>query len=212
MVSVDEISTALQNMGTVYFAERDINLFAGFEQEIANFINEFQVTHSGNQFVGQPYLAESQNQISLDPAHGSFWKASTTTNWKLTPTGLGTLDNVFPTTAAYVITMNTQTIAHWAMLLGFLEVGSANNLARIAYTNINGKKRGYTTRFYQSRFGDVKLVKLAPAIRFMDRGQINIDMEFETNAPTEVIPLAVHVAPFELLTSDYTTKSAVTAA
>ena len=208
-VSANDVRVALKQIGTVYFGEREANLLGGYEEEVAKFVNDFLTAHPDFEFVGLPYLTESQRHLALDGAHPSFYKDSTTLDWAITPTGQGTFDNIFPETGSQRIYLITNTIPHWALLAGFLEVGSSANLMRIDYKDINGKIRGRMVRHIQSRIGDIRLVKMGPAIVFPDRGVFDIDMEFETASEAEIIPLAVHVVPYEVLRSDYATKNVV---
>ena len=203
-VSQDLVSLALKQIGQVTFGQRDVNLYSGYEPEVTNFVNEFLTAHQDFEFVGPPHLADSQKQVCLDGPNTTFWKVSTSSDWKVTPTGLGTLDNIFPESAAY-IRLNTQTTPHWALLLGFVEVGSAGTVSRIDLSNVNGKIRGRSSRPFQSRIGDLKVFPLKPGVQLGDRGQIRVQMEFESTVDVEIIPLAVHIVPFEITRSDYTT-------
>lgn len=203
------VALALGQMGTVVYKDTVRQLFdANDVQEVTKFVNEFMAAESFT-FVGPPHLAEGTNDIALDNAHPSFWKVSTSADWKKTPTGLNTFDQFFPETASQHIKMNTQTVKHWAKLKGFLEIGSTCNLSAIYPIYINGKKRGRFTRYYESRLADLRVIPIRPAYDFRNLGTVGISMECETATPTEIIPMAMHIAPFSILVSDYVTESAV---
>jgi hypothetical protein len=206
----DTIGVILKQLGQVQFDDRDINLYAGYEAEVAKFTKDFHENYKSYDFAGLAHLSESQKHTALEPAHTEFFKASTSLDWAITSSGQGTFDNVFPETSSNRILMNTQTTPHWMMLLGFLEIGSASATYRIDPNRINGKPRGRLARWHQSRYGDLKTIRLGPAIRFEDRGDLDINVMFETAATVEFAPLCLHLLPFEVMRSDFQTLTLVT--
>jgi len=96
-----------------------------------------------------------------------------------------------------------------ALLMGFLDIGSASNLQRIDPVDVNGKARGRSVKNLQSRLGDVKYARYGPGLLFPDRGSLNFDMEFETASEVEIIPVSAHIVPQEILKSDYATLNVV---
>lgn len=202
MADLALVSRTLKQLGTIFWEGREYNLYDGYEREITSFIDDYQKKYSEKEFVGAPHMVESANHICLDNAHSGFWKDSATVDWAFTPTGLNTFDNVFPESATTRIRVDTQVAPHWAYLLGFLDVGSANNLMRIEFRDVNGKARGRLTSALQTRIGDIKVIRINPGLTFRDRGTVDINAEYETATSTELIPLAVHLIPFEIATGD----------
>ena len=210
-VSIELVRESLKQMSSVYMEGRDVFLLDEYVQNVHDWIGAYLKEYPNYTFVGVPHLAESQAHVALDFAHPAFWKDSTTLDWKITPTGRSTFDELFPETASYYIRLDTQTTPHWAKLCGYLEIGSANNILRVSHDNINGKKRGRVSRFLESRVSQIKAMKIKPALDFGNRGQIDIGAEFETVTPTEIAPLAIHLLPFEILVgeiSGYVTATA----
>ena len=200
MVDANLLKATLDSLGKVILNERTINLFEGHDSNIAGFIDAYIADHPGTVFVGTGAQAQRRTQIALDLPHHSFWKDSGTVDWQITPTGLGTFDELFSETAAQGIRLDGQP-DHWAYLLGFVEVGSANSLVRIRYTSINGDARSRVSTVLQQRLGAIKLVQLNPAFELKTRGFVNIDGEFDGTAPAEVIPVALHLMPQEVIDS-----------
>lgn len=198
-VDVRLVRKTLEQLGTFFWEGKEVNLYAGYEDEVAKFIDEYLTENPEYTFVGPPQLAEATSHITLDNAHPGIWKDSDTTDWKLTPTGLGTFNNVFPEESSKAIRLDTPP-PHWAYLLGLVEIGSANNIVRIDFKSVNGKRRGRVTNILQSRIGELKVIRFNPGVKMKTRGYLDMDIEFETNVATEVMPLAVHILPFEIAT------------
>ena len=190
----------LRSLGTIVLRERNLFLHDGYVGDIAGFASEYQRDNSEfTNFVGPPHMALGTQDYALENPPTSFWKDSGTVDWRYTPTGLDTFDNVFPESAA-AIRLDTPP-PHYAYLFGLVEIGSTNNLHRVAPTDVNGKARGRTTVWYTSRLGDVKVHYWTPAMRMKIRGRIRVQVEAETAAQMELAPLAVHIAPYEMLTA-----------
>ena len=192
------VKATLDSLGKLILNERTINLFEGHESNIAKFIDEYLADHPGTEFVGTGAQAQRRTQIGLDLPHHSFWKDSATVDWEITPTGLNTFDELFSETASQGIRLDAQP-DHWCYLAGFVEVGSANSLVRLRYTSINGDARSRISTVLINRLGAIKYLANNPAFALKTRGFITIDGEFDGAAPVEVIPVALHLMPQEIL-------------
>jgi len=202
MVDAGLVSQTLKTLGTVFWEGKEYNLYDGYEREIVSFIDDYLKKYTTMEFKGAPHLAESQSHVVLDNAHQGFWKDSNITDWLFTPTGLNVFNDVFPEAVDTRIRVDTHVAPHWAYLLGFVEIGSANNLVRIEFRDVNGKKRPRLTSMLQSRLGELKIIRLKPGLRLEDRGTIDINAEYENASATELMPLALHLIPFEIATGD----------
>lgn len=192
------LERGLLAIGGITYAERDLSLFNPFKEDILKALNEYlSKNRDFRQFVAAPELVEDVQQVCIDAPRNGLWKDSDTVDWKQTPTGIGTFDNVFPESASAALQYSSPP-AHWAMLFGLVEIGSANNILNVNLARVNGKPRGVFALQNQVRLALLKARRLAKGLLFKDRGDLNLDVEFETTATTETYPLAVHILPGEI--------------
>ena len=192
------IDRALNALGAITYDQRDINLLQPYHDDIAKEVREYGAKNRDfREFVAVPELVTDIQQFCLEAPRGGLWKDSDTVDWRQTPTGIGTFDNVFPEAATAAIQYTTPP-PHWMMCFGFMEIGSANNLLNINLARVNGKVRGIVAQQNQVRLAGLKARRLAKGLLIKERGDFNVDGEFETTATTEVYPLAVHILPGEM--------------
>ena len=193
------VEGALRSQGTIYLRERELFLHKDYVTDVAKFVGEFGSENGEfTNFVGPPHEALGTQDYAVENPRLSFWKDANS-DWRFTPTGPGTFDGAFPE-AATVIRLDTPP-PHYAYLFGLVEIGTTNNVLAVAPTDVNGRPRGRTTVWYSSRMGDIKLHYYTPAMRMKAGGRVRIAVEAESAAPIELCPLAVHIAPFEMLTA-----------
>ncbi len=150
------------------------------------------------EFVGMPHNAKETRDFALDAPCAEIWKDTSHADWKFTPTGLGTFDNIFPESAAYLNWDKDPD--HHAYVASILEIGSANTMMRFLWQNINGKtSNGHFMIWQQSRLPSLKIYQQNPAIKLRENGQIRLDGEFEGTAEAEIVPGAVHILPHVML-------------
>jgi len=206
MTKVDKqlLINSLTAIGELEYKERTINLFTGHEDNIEGFLNEFLDVHPDKEFIGLPHVANSRKHLVIDGPILDMWKdtdiSETPIDWKITPTGVGTYNNVFPESANSL--RFDEDPDHWCYLCGFMEVGSANNILKMRFLDINGTIQTSQQVAYQSRVGEIRVVKLMPALKLRTRGTVQIQFMFETTADTEIIPICIHILPQEISESD----------
>lgn len=199
---VDEalLEKTLDSIGTILVGDRTLDLLGGHRAFISSIVRDF-AAQKHKVFRGLGHLAKKRNEFVLDYAHPAFWKDSSTADWKLTATGLGTFDNVVTESASQALRLDDQP-DHWAYILGFLEIGSANNMVRAFFNDINADRYARVTIWPQSRLSSFKAYQLPMGILLKERGTIDIDIEFEVAADTEVALNAVHILPQEIAAAE----------
>ena len=198
VANMETVERGLMAIGGITYAERDLNLYAPFKIEILKTVNEFLAKNRDYRvFVAAPELVEDVQQVCIDAPRNGLWKDADATDWRQTPTGIGMFDNVFPEAATAAIQLSSPP-PHWAMLFGLIEIGSANNILNVNLARVNGKPRGVAAMQNQVRLALLKARRFAKGLLFKDRGDLNLDVEFETTATTETYPLAVHILPGEI--------------
>lgn len=190
------LDSALDALWKIELQEREIDFMDGHRVNIKELVAEYLKEHPDKRFVGVAHMANRRKHVVVDGPHSAFWKDSSTADWKETPTGLGTFNNIFPDAASYL--RFDEDPDHYCLLAGIIEVGSANNLRRIDFTDINGLSGARMTVGPRSILGDLRITRWNPAIKLRTTGSIRLDMEFETAVDVEILPLAVHVFPQEI--------------
>ncbi len=193
------LKKALNAIGIIVYNQRTIDLLKGHRNSIKTMVQEFAKAQDFH-FVGMPHQANNAREFAVDAASPEIWKDTNNADWKFTPTGLGTFDNVFPESAAFL--KWDKDPDHWAYIASLLEIGSANNMMRLYYQNINGDTSlGRFMIWHQSRLPALKIYQHNPAIKLRENGQIRLDGEFEGTSEAEITPVAVHILPHEILTA-----------
>ncbi len=200
MVSFEQtLKKALNAIGVIVYNERTLDLLKGHRDTVKQMVLDF-AKQEDMAFVGMPHQANNAREFAVDAANPEMWKDTNNADWKFTPTGLGTFDNVFPESATFLKWDNEPN--HWVYVASLLEIGSANNMMRFHYQNINGDTSlGRFMVWHQSRLPSLKIYQHNPAIKIRQNGQIRLDGEFEGTAQAEVTPVAVHILPHEILTN-----------
>lgn len=192
-----DVKKAINAIGVIVYNQRTIDLFKGHRDAIKKMV-EFYRDDKNFKFVGMPHMSRNARDFALDAPCAEMWKDTSHSDWKQTPTGLGTFDNIFPESAAYL--RWDETPDHHAYVASLLEIGSANNMMRFHYQNINGStSNGLFMVWQQSRLPALKIYQHNPAIKLRELGQIRLDGEFEGTAEAEIVPGAVHLLPHEML-------------
>lgn len=192
------LERGLMAIGGITYAERDLNLYNPFKEDILKATNEYlSKNRDYRTFVAAPELVEDVQQVCIDGPRNGLWKDADATDWRQTPTGIGTFDNVFPEASSTALQLSSPP-PHWALLFGLIEIGSANNILNVNLARVNGKPRGVFALQNQVRLALLKARRLAKGLLFKDRGDLNLDVEFETTATTETYPLAIHILPGEI--------------
>lgn len=191
----------LKSLGTMYWAEREFDLYGGHYGNIQDFLDEYLSKHTDLKFVGAAHLAKGRSDCIIDPSHSHIWKNDATKDWKITPTGLDTEDEVFPETASKAVRLDEDP-DHWAYQVGIIEIGSANNMVRMFWAKLNGDARAFQSLGHIARLGQLKFFKINPAIEYRMRGSFDIDMEFETTTETEIFPPGIHIFPQEIAVTE----------
>ena len=191
-VNPKTVKKALNAIGYVVYNERTIDLLKGHRDFLLSFIQEF-AKEEDMVFVGMPHQIKTTRNFCVDMSNAQMWKDTTNADWKLTPTGLGTFDNVVPESAAKV--QWDKDPDHWAYWASILEIGSANNMWRADFADINGVAYGNATMWHQSRLPNLKIYQMNPAVEIRENGTIRLDVEFEGTSEAELIPYAVHLLP-----------------
>ena len=192
-----DLKKAINAIGVIVYNQRTIDLFKGHRATIGKMVQEYMSTKDFK-FVGMPHQSQNARDFALDAPCAEIWKDTSHADWKFTPTGLGTFDNIFPESAAYL--KWDKDPDHWAYIASLLEIGSANTMMRFLYQNINGNTGlGHFMVWQQSRLPALKIYQHNPAIKLRENGQIRLDGEFEGTAEAEIVPGAVHLLPHEML-------------
>jgi hypothetical protein len=193
------LKKALNAIGVIVYNQRTIDLLKGHRDAIKKMVLDFGKAEDMN-FVGMPHQANNAREYAVDAAIADIWKDTASSDWKFTPTGFGTFDNIFPESAAFLKWDKDPN--HWAYVASLLEIGSANNMFRFHYQNINGDTSlGRFMVWHQSRLPALKIYQHNPSIKLRENGQIRLDGEFEGTSEAEIAPVAVHILPHEILTS-----------
>lgn len=188
---------AVNAIGVIVYNQRTIDLFEGHKKIIRSMVEEY-ADKEDFEFVGMPHMSREARDFALDGPCAEMWKDTSHADWKFTPTGLGTFDNIFPESATYLKWDKDPN--HHAYVANIMEIGSANTMMRFHYQNINGKtSNGLFMIWMQSRLPSLKIYQHNPAIKLRENGQIRLDGEFEGTAQAEIVPGAVHLLPHEML-------------
>lgn len=194
-VNPKTVKKALNAIGVVVYNQRTIDLLKGHRGFLEDFIKKFAKQEEMN-FVGMPHQITSTRTFCADVSAAEIWKDTNNADWKQTPTGLGTFDNVVPESAAKVKWDKDPN--HWAYWASILEIGSANNMWRLDFKDINGTEFGNASVWHQSRLPALKIYQMNPAVQVRENGTIRLDIEFEGTSEAEVIPYGVHLFPQEI--------------
>ena len=198
MVDMELVKRSVDNIGSIVLQQRTVNLLEPYVPDIAATIDEyFAKNREYRDFAGTPELVTDVQQVAIDGPRTGFWKDSNTLDWRQSPTGQGTFDNIFPEAASAAIQLSTPP-PHWLCQFGVMESGAGNNVANYRMTQVNGKLRGVVAMTIHERFAGIKVRRFTKGVILKERGDTNQDAESETTAPIEVIPLAVHVIPGEI--------------
>jgi hypothetical protein len=190
---------ALNAIGVFVYNQRTLDIFEGHKKIIRAMVEKYADSKNFD-FVGMPHNAKETRDFALDAPSAEMWKDTDNADWKFTPTGLGTFDNIFPESAAYLNWDKDPD--HHAYIASILEIGSANNMMRMLWQNINGKtSNGHFMVWPQSRLPSLKIYQQNPGIKLRENGQIRLDGEFEGVATAEIVPGAVHILPHTILRS-----------
>lgn len=192
------LQRSVENIGTIMLQQRTVNLLEPYTGDIGAAIDEFLAKNREyREFAGTPELVTDVQQVAIEAPRTGFWKDSNTLDWRESPTGIGTYDEIYPETASAAIQLSTPP-PHWALLFGTLESGAGNNVQNVQLKQVNGKLRGIVAVTYSERFAGIKVRRFTKGVILKERGDIDINAEAETTAPIEIIPLAVHILPGEI--------------
>lgn len=198
--SLPLMARSLDALSTVILNQRTLDLLGeGHRANIADLARQFAADKDAR-FVGLGDMAQNRSDFIVDAVHPTIWKDSATADWALTATGLGTFDEVVPEVASQFIRLDEDP-DHWAYLGLLLEIGSANNMVRAFWNNINGVRFSRSTLWPAARLGSVKAYLLAKGWEFRKRGTFDLDIEFETGSVSEVVPYSIHLLLQEIASS-----------
>ncbi|MBA7660383.1 hypothetical protein ES703_68385 [subsurface metagenome] len=194
------VINAMRAIGTIQWKERSIYLFKGYEDIFYTFLKDYLIQNKAYTFVGLPHMVRAVGDCAIEPANTNLWKVSTSADWVRSLTGLGTFDEIFPETGSKKLRLKKDP-NHWAMVFGFLEVGSNRIINRIQFTDINGAVQSIMTPTYQVLTPDLRYIKLNPAIKLKSLYTLDINIEGIVAGDTEIVPVALHILPHQIVTS-----------
>lgn len=194
------VINAMRTLGRIQWKDREIYLFKGHEDNFYKFLLEYLQQNKAYKFVGLPHQARAVGHCALESANTNLWKVSTTKDWKVSLTGLGTFDEIFPETGSKVLRLKKDP-NHWCYVFGFLEIGSNRIINRIQFENLNSKVSTIMSPTYAIYLSDMRYITLNPAIKMKALYTIDVNMEGVVAGDTEIIPVALHILPYQVLTA-----------